>query len=299
MHHGDDRGRRVSGQEPLRVDRLAPWRVDTDDLGPVASRHLAHPLAEDAVDPDHDRIGGSHEIHERSLHACRPGPADGQRQGVRRAEDPTQAVVRVVEHAEELRIEVAEHRSGQRHGDLRVRVRRPGTHEQAVGYPHRRIVAGRRSPAPTRRFTRHRSGRLPAWNGSSSPRGRSRRSGPTWPKIRSRTTPGFARTSSTGTTWASSKRERLLHVVMVIDGPPPPETVESLQSLGVQTSSQWKLTVVLRRPWQPEVTSLLVVSGIRQHFDLEERDPASTFEDMLGAGLTACPRRRRLAHFPG
>ena len=102
-----------------------------------------------------------------------------------------------------------------------------------------------------------------------------------------------------GTTWASSKRERMLHVVMVIDGPPPPETVESLQSLGVQTSSQWRLTVVLRRPWQPEVTSLLVVSGIRQHFDLEERDPTSTFEEMLGAGLTAARGDDVSLIFPG
>ena len=60
----------------------------------------------------------------------------------------------LVEDGQELRIEVAEHGTGQRHGHLRVRVRRPRPHEEAVGYPHRRIVAGPRSPAPTRRRRR-------------------------------------------------------------------------------------------------------------------------------------------------
>ena len=66
-------------------------------------------------------------------------------------------------------IEVAQQRSGERHRDRGVRVRRPGAHEQAVGIPHRRIVTGPPSPAPTRWVRRTPSGRLPAWNGCSSP----------------------------------------------------------------------------------------------------------------------------------
>ena len=34
----------------------SPVGVDPDDLGAETARHLAHPLAEDAVDPDHDGV---------------------------------------------------------------------------------------------------------------------------------------------------------------------------------------------------------------------------------------------------
>src|ERR1700683_4767999 len=50
----------------------------------------------------------------------------------------------------------------QRHGGRRVGVRRPRAHEETVGCRHRRIVAGPRSPAPTRRGTEWGSGRLPS-----------------------------------------------------------------------------------------------------------------------------------------
>ena len=98
---------------------------------------------------------------------------------------------------------------------------------------------------------------------------------------------------------APSSHERILHVVLVIDGPPPPETVESLQSLGAQTSSRWKLTVVLQRPWHAELTSLLAVSGIRQHFDIHEEDTTSSIDDMLGTGLAAASGDDVALIFPG
>ena len=146
-----------AASEPRRGSIGSPHGgVDPDDVGAEAVRHLAHPLAEDAVDPDDDGVAGPHEVDERGLHAGRAGPAHGQGQRVRGGEDLAQAVVRVVEQGEELRVEVAEHGPGQRHGDLRVRIRRPGPHEQAVGYRHRRIVAGPCSPAPTRRSARRR-----------------------------------------------------------------------------------------------------------------------------------------------
>ena len=141
----------------------SPFGVHADDLGAVAARHLAHPLAEDPVDPDDDGIAGPHEVHEGRLHPRRTGAADRQGQRVRGGEDLAEAVVRAVEQLQELGIEVPEHRPGQRHGHFRVRIRGPRSHEQAVGYPHGRIVAGPRSPAPTRRG--------PIWCPVDCPRG--------------------------------------------------------------------------------------------------------------------------------
>ena len=99
-------------------------------ISTVTTRHFAHPLAEeDAVDADDDRVAGTDEVDEGRLHAGGAGSAHGKGQRVRSPEGHTQAVIRVVEKREELRIEVSEHRSGQRHGDVRVRVRRPGAHQ--------------------------------------------------------------------------------------------------------------------------------------------------------------------------
>ena len=128
----DDRNHRrgrVRREQPVGVDRLAPLGVDADDLSTVTARHFAHPLAEDAVDADDDRVAGTDEVDEGRLHACGAGSAHGKGQGVRSPEDLAQAVIRVVEKRQELRIEVSEHRSGQCHRDFRVRVRRPGSHE--------------------------------------------------------------------------------------------------------------------------------------------------------------------------
>ena len=121
----------------------------------------------------------------------------------------------LVEDRQELRIEVPEHRSGQRHRDFRVRVRRSRAHEEAVGYPHRRIVTGPRSPAPTRRGSPAASGRLPAWNGCSSPRGRCRPSLPTSPRIPAPTQPGcpVARTDAAPATGPQATDLRLVMVV--------------------------------------------------------------------------------------
>ena len=69
-----------------------------DDAGAETTGHVAHSLAEHAVDPDHDGIAGPDEVHEGSLHARRPGSADRQRQGVGGGEDLAQAVVGVVEN---------------------------------------------------------------------------------------------------------------------------------------------------------------------------------------------------------
>jgi GT2 family glycosyltransferase len=76
-------------------------------------------------------------------------------------------------------------------------------------------------------------------------------------------------------------KPRTLHVVMVIDGEPPTETIDSLGSLGLQISTRWRLTVVCHRPWERDVAALLAVSGISRIFGLEVADEASTFEELL------------------
>ena len=76
-------------------------------------------------------------------------------------------------------------------------------------------------------------------------------------------------------------KSRTLHVVMVIDGEPPTETIDSLESLGLQISTRWRLTVVCHRPWERDIAALLAVSGISRIFGLEVADEASTFEELL------------------
>jgi GT2 family glycosyltransferase len=90
-----------------------------------------------------------------------------------------------------------------------------------------------------------------------------------------------------------------LHVVMVIDGAPPSETTESLVSLGAQTSTQWKLTVVAPQPWRTEVTSLMTGSGIRRPMQLVERPADTDPGDMLVAGLLAAGSDDVALLFPG
>jgi O-antigen biosynthesis protein len=85
----------------------------------------------------------------------------------------------------------------------------------------------------------------------------------------------------------SAPHLRKLHVVMVIEGRPPAETLDSLQSLAAQESHHWQLTVVLQRPWQTEVTALLAVSGIRQRFAVEEGESTFTLQEMLDTALAA------------
>ena len=59
------------------------------------------------------------------------------------------------------------------------------------------------------------------------------------------------------------------------------EAIDSLESLGLQISTRWRLTVVCHRPWERDIAALLAVSGISRIFDLEVADEASTFEELL------------------
>ena len=56
-------------QQGLGFERPSPGRVDAHHPCPQPVRHFAHPFAEDAVHPDHDRVSRSHEVHEGGFHA--------------------------------------------------------------------------------------------------------------------------------------------------------------------------------------------------------------------------------------
>jgi GT2 family glycosyltransferase len=94
-------------------------------------------------------------------------------------------------------------------------------------------------------------------------------------------------------------QDRSLHVVMVIDGAPPRETAESLVSLGAQTNTQWKLTVVAPQLCRVEVESLVTGAGVRRPVQLVEgpadTDPGDTFV----AGLLAAGSDDVALMFPG
>jgi O-antigen biosynthesis protein len=92
---------------------------------------------------------------------------------------------------------------------------------------------------------------------------------------------------------------RPLHVVMVVDAAPAPETMESLQSLRAQTSTRWTLSVVVQERWRDEVTSLLDASGLGERSALVEERTGTAPEAMLSAGLAAAGGDDVALIFPG
>jgi GT2 family glycosyltransferase len=92
---------------------------------------------------------------------------------------------------------------------------------------------------------------------------------------------------------------RMLHVVMIIDEAPPAETIESLRSLALQTSTRWQLSVVFQETWRTEVTSLLTLSNVGERYELVERAAGTANGDMLAAGLAAARGDDVALLFPG
>jgi GT2 family glycosyltransferase len=93
-----------------------------------------------------------------------------------------------------------------------------------------------------------------------------------------------------------------LHLVMVIAGEPPPETVRTLHALQNQTTNRWTLTVVVQNTWQTAFTALLSVSGIQrtsQRVRVECVDDTAPPAHMLGRGLTANAGTNVSLLFPG
>ena len=66
-----------------------------------------------------------------------PVPLIGNVSALVGAEHRAQPVAGLVEQGDELGVEVAEHRAGERVDDLGVRVARAGAHQDAVGQRHR------------------------------------------------------------------------------------------------------------------------------------------------------------------
>ena len=95
------------------IEGLSPRRVDPDHLGAAAAGHVAHALAEQAVDPDHHHVARSDRVDEGGFHAGRSGARHRQGEGVGRLPHGAQPVAGLVEDADELGIEVAEHGPGQ------------------------------------------------------------------------------------------------------------------------------------------------------------------------------------------
>ncbi len=93
-----------------------------------------------------------------------------------------------------------------------------------------------------------------------------------------------------------------LHMVMVVAGEPPPETVRTLHALQQQTSANWSLTVVVQRSHQAAFTALLTVSGLQrssQRVRVEWAEDAFPATRMLDLGLTATGGTHLSLLFPG
>ncbi len=132
----------------LRVDRASPGRVDPYDFRAAPAGDLAHAFAEHTVDADDRSVTRLEEIDEARFHAGRPGAADRQGQRVLGAEHESQPVGDLVEHREELGIEMPEHRPLERFHDLGIRVRRPRPEQQSIRMHHARRLARSRQPTP-------------------------------------------------------------------------------------------------------------------------------------------------------
>jgi O-antigen biosynthesis protein len=93
--------------------------------------------------------------------------------------------------------------------------------------------------------------------------------------------------------------KRSLHVVMVVDGCPPPETAASLRSLGGQLSGAFAITAVMLEPWQPEVTALLGRSDLGRPVELVAAEDGTDAADLLARALAAIGGRDVALIYPG
>jgi O-antigen biosynthesis protein len=93
-----------------------------------------------------------------------------------------------------------------------------------------------------------------------------------------------------------------LHLVLALGGEPPPETVQTLQSLHHQTSGHWTLTAVLDQQWQTSFTALLTVSGLQrtsQRVRMVTADDGTPLPSLMHAGLAANEGAAVALLFPG
>ena len=92
----------MSCEQAPGVDGLTPLGVNADDFGTMTGSHLAHPLAEDPVDADNDRVTRPHEIDERRLHAGRSSSTERKRQRVGSPEGMPETLIRLIQEGDEL-----------------------------------------------------------------------------------------------------------------------------------------------------------------------------------------------------
>jgi GT2 family glycosyltransferase len=86
---------------------------------------------------------------------------------------------------------------------------------------------------------------------------------------------------------------------MVIDGQPPPETLDSLCSLSGQIGSAWTLCIAVRQRWQSDVVTMVASSAMNGACHLEALPETTGFAELLGAGLRSAAGRDTVLMYPG
>ena len=137
MDHGQNLGMAAFDGRAniLRIDRLTPGSVHSNQLSADALHDIRHPVAEHAVDTHDDLVARLDEIDEARLHAGAAGAGDGDGQLVAGLEEVSQQPLRLVHRGEKIGIEVADTggRDSLQHAGRNVAGARPHQH------PARRI----------------------------------------------------------------------------------------------------------------------------------------------------------------
>jgi hypothetical protein len=134
-------------RDGVAAERRTPLRIHPGDACSDTRRHLAHAFAEDTRHAHDGVVTGLEQIGEACLHPRAARGREGERERVVGTEDPAQPLLDLVDHGQELRVEVAHEGLGHGGKHPRVDVRRAGTEEQAAGQGvarHRVILGGRR-----------------------------------------------------------------------------------------------------------------------------------------------------------
>ena len=256
----DDGRRGVCRHEEPRIERLAPLGLHLTTSAPSrsATSHIRSPKT--PLTPTTTTSPGRTTFTKEASMPAEPVPLIGSVRALSVPNTLAEALAGLIEHDQEVRVQVAQQGPGQRHGHGGVRIGRPGAHEQAVWIPHRRIVTGLPSPAPTRRSTRWASDRLPAWNGCSSPR----RSHPNCPQTFPRMSPAMPPgrplvrrsvghallTRRTSQDSLSSRSWRPLRT----------DSTERCRASRRQTSRTWSLTILVAGAWAGQVERVVASS---------------------------------------
>lgn len=86
---------------------------------------------------------------------------------------------------------------------------------------------------------------------------------------------------------------------MVIDGRPPPETLESFCSLSGQIGTAWTLCIAVRQRWRSDTATMVASSGLTGPYDLRALPETTGFAELFGAGLSSAAGRDTVLMYPG